>query len=274
MENNKSKFRVSLGMLFACFSLIIFLPSESFAQTQRGTVERSSRSDEALAINNRANKTRSNNPRTGNTRENNSSINNRSANTRRNNSRVNNNRSANTRGNNSSVNNNRSANTRGNNSRINNNRVANARANTRGNQFRNFPRRGTRVNNFPRTASNIRFRNTNYRYNRGIFYRPHNGGYIVARAPIGIRITILPPNPFRFVHFGRDYFYHYGTYYIPRRDGYYEVVDAPIGAIVDYLPDGYEIFEIDGRVYYYFDGIYYKAIVEYNGNVVYQVVRV
>ena len=70
------------------------------------------------------------------------------------------------------------------------------------------------------------------------------------------------------------YFYYYGIYYVSSQVGGYEVVEAPLGARIDALPDGYEIFELDSKVYYRLDDNYYKAVVEPNGNVVYEVVRV
>ena len=136
-------------------------------------------------------------------------------------------------------------------------------------------RRGAQVTVLPKKSVAIAHRNTKYHYQNGIFYRPNNGRYIVTTPPIGIRITVLPPNPYRVVVPGRrsPYYYSYGTYYAPVSGGY-EVVDAPIGARVDALPDGYEEVQLDHMVYYRFDNIYYKAVVEPNGYVAYEVVRV
>jgi len=95
---------------------------------------------------------------------------------------------------------------------------------------------------------------------------------VVTRPPIGIRVSVLPLNPFRFRHFGHNYYYHHGTFYTAR-SGYYEVVNAPIGAVVNFLPDGCETYNRNGSVYYQYDGVYYKPIVGYDGNVTYEVVR-
>jgi len=136
------------------------------------------------------------------------------------------------------------------------------------------PRRGAQVTSLPRKTVVVKHRNTNYQYRDGIFYRPVNGSYVVAAPPRGIHVTNLPPKPFRILVSGSPYYYYYGTYYIDAPQGGYTVVDAPLGARIDALPDGYEVFELDGMVFYRLDETYYKAVVEPNGNVVYEVVRV
>ncbi len=142
-------------------------------------------------------------------------------------------------------------------------------------QYAKQPRRGAQITKLPRKTTIVSYRNANYHYRNGIFYRPINGTYIVAAPPRGIRISVLPPNAHRIVIQGRSpYYYYYGTYYSPVSSGGYEVIDAPIGARVDALPDGYDVFELDGLVYYRLGDTYYKAVLEPNGNVIYEVVRV
>ncbi len=136
------------------------------------------------------------------------------------------------------------------------------------------PRRGAQITQLPRKTVVVNYRNSNYHYRNGIFYRPVQNSFIVATPPIGIRVDILPPNPLRMSIRGFDYFYYYGTFYASIPRGGFEVVSPPVGAIVDALPNGYQVFELEGRVYYRLDETYYKAVVEANGNVVYQVVRV
>ena len=101
-----------------------------------------------------------------------------------------------------------------------------------------------------------------------------NGTYIVSAPPIGIHISILPPNPYPVILSGRSYYYYYGTYYQAVNNGGYQIVAPPLGARVDALPDGYEVFEIEGVVYYRLDETYYKAFLEPSGYVTYEVVRV
>lgn len=136
------------------------------------------------------------------------------------------------------------------------------------------PRRGAQVTAIPKNTKEVTHRNLNYHYHDGIFYRPVKGSYVVVAPPIGIRVSVLPPNPFRVIISGHSYYYYYGTYYVPAANGGYEVVGAPVGARIDALPDGYEVFELDGMVFYRLDETYYKAVLEPNGNVVYEVVRV
>ena len=141
-------------------------------------------------------------------------------------------------------------------------------------QYKKQPRRGAQVTSLPRKTVVVNHRNSNYHYRDGIYYRPVNGSYVVTSPPIGIRVNVLPSNPFRVRLSGRVYFYYYGTFYTSLPSGGYEVVNPPLGAKVDALPDGYEVFELEGFVYYRLDETYYKAVLEPNGNVVYEVVRV
>ena len=136
------------------------------------------------------------------------------------------------------------------------------------------PRRGAHLTKLPNKSTVVRYRTSNYHYRDGIFYRPVNNSYVVTKPPLGIRVSVLPPKAYRVNLSGRMYFYYYGIYYVSSQVGGYEVVEAPLGARIDALPDGYEIFELDSKVYYRLDDNYYKAVVEPNGNVVYEVVRV
>ena len=141
-------------------------------------------------------------------------------------------------------------------------------------QYKKQPRRGAQVTALPRKTVVVHHRNSNYHYRDGIYYRPVNGSYVVTAPPVGIHINVLPPNTYRLRLSDRFYFYYYGTFYTSLPSGGYEVVSPPVGARVDALPDGYEVFELDGLVYYRLDETYYKAVLEPNGNVVYEVVRV
>ncbi len=140
--------------------------------------------------------------------------------------------------------------------------------------YNKLPHRGAQVTVLPTKNVLIRHGRYDYHFHNGVFYRPINGSFIVVAPPVGIRVSVLPPNPFHFKYMGLPYFYYYGTFYISHSSGGYEVVEAPIGARIDALPDGYEVFELDGKVYYRLDDTYYKAVIEDNGNVVYEVVRV
>ena len=140
--------------------------------------------------------------------------------------------------------------------------------------YKQQPRRGAQVTVLPKKTVVVTHSNNKYHYRNGIYYRPVNGSYVVSAPPVGIRVKLLPPNPYKVWHSGRSYYYYYGTYYLPVNGNEYEVVSAPLGARIDALPDGYDVFELDGQVYYRLDETYYKAVIEDNGNVVYEVVRI
>lgn len=140
-------------------------------------------------------------------------------------------------------------------------------------QYSKQPRRGAQVTALPKKTVVVSHRNTNYHYDNGVYYKPVGSSYVVTRPPVGIRVSVLPPNPYRVILSGNPYYYYYGSYYVPFAGGGYEVVAPPVGARVDALPDGYEVFDMDGMVYYRLDETYYKAVVESNGRVVYEVVR-
>ena len=73
----------------------------------------------------------------------------------------------------------------------------------------------------------------------------------------------------------RDYPYYYynGTYYDDYQDNY-RVVAPPVGAVVESLPQGYETVVIDGETYYKVDNVQYKPVVQDNGEIWYEVIKV
>ncbi|MEX0291140.1 MAG: DUF6515 family protein, partial [Flavobacteriaceae bacterium] len=101
-------------------------------------------------------------------------------------------------------------------------------------KYRNLPRRGKVVRKVGGTR--IGFRGTNFRFYKGVWYRPYGKRFIVARAPLGIRVRVLPVGFRRIVIGPRPFFYHYGTFYVKVKNSEeYEVVAAPIGAEIDAL---------------------------------------
>ena len=84
----------------------------------------------------------------------------------------------------------------------------------------------------------------------------------------------MPSSPFYFKHLRKSYYYYYGAFYKSLPSGGYQTVAPPLGARVDALPDGYKVFELDNKIYYQLDDTYYKAVVEENGAVAYEVVKV
>ena len=141
-------------------------------------------------------------------------------------------------------------------------------------RYRNFPRWGTKVTSVGAGFVSIRFRGVGYRFLKGIWYRPKGKRFVVGRAPIGIRVKVLPQGFRRLVVDNRAYFYYYGTYYtkIPNT-AEYEVVKAPIGGMIKELPEGYKIIKVDGIAYYKFEDTYYEPKVNDQDDAYFKVVK-
>lgn len=131
--------------------------------------------------------------------------------------------------------------------------------------YAKLPHWGASYKVAPKKAIVLAHHGIDYRFYNGIFYKPFNGNYIIAKAPIGIRIKTLPKEKIRFILHGKPYFYYYGTFFVASDDGDgYTTVEAPIGAKVDALPEGYNQIEKNGEIFYKFEDNYYKQITENN----------
>lgn len=128
-------------------------------------------------------------------------------------------------------------------------------------RYTKLPKWGKTYTSVNRKAYRIAYRGLNYFYYSGIYYKKSGAKYVIARAPIGIRVSMLPRKHVEFVIKGRKYFYYYGTYYVKvDSSNEYETVSPPIGARVDALPDGYKEFQKNGDNYYEFEGTLYKEV--------------
>ncbi len=126
-------------------------------------------------------------------------------------------------------------------------------------RYRHLPRRGKVVRTVGAGFLGIRFRGIGFRVHKGVWYRPSGKRFVVAAAPFGIRLRVLPVGYRRLTIQNRLYFYFYGTYYVKIDDtNEYEVVQAPTGAEVDALPEGYKVITINGADYYKLDEVYYE----------------
>ena len=132
--------------------------------------------------------------------------------------------------------------------------------------------RNDRYYSFSRPYVSIGFGGVNYRYSRGIFYRPYGSYFSVTVPPFGIRIRVLPPGYRRIYAGPREYYYYDGTYYNPYGRDEYEVIPPPLGARVPELPRGAEAVVIDDQKYYEFNGTYYKEEITPNNETLYSVV--
>lgn len=140
-------------------------------------------------------------------------------------------------------------------------------------RYRALPRRNTIIRSFPFSYQTINFGGYGYRYYNGSYYRPYNGAYIVVAPPIGLFINVLPFGYSRIMVHDYPYYYYNGTYYDQYQNNY-RVVAPPLGAIVESIPQGYETIVIDGETYYKVDNVQYKPIVQDNGEIWYEVIKV
>lgn len=88
------------------------------------------------------------------------------------------------------------------------------------------PRHGVVVRTLPRGYRPLRFRNVDYFYHGGAFYRRAPGGFVVVKAPVGAVVFDLPVG-FRRVDIGRVSYYRYGDVYYRKAPSGYIVAEAP-----------------------------------------------
>jgi len=115
-----------------------------------------------------------------------------------------------------------------------------------------------------------------YYYGAGVFYRPSEGGFTVARAPIGGVVDAIPRSAETVAGNDGTFYYFNGVYLrwvaaTADRAGGYEVVEAPYGAMVSRLPVGAREEMVDASQYYVDGETYYKPFFKGAG-VVYLVV--
>jgi len=91
-----------------------------------------------------------------------------------------------------------------------------------------YPRPGYAVPALPRGYYEARFRGNPYYFNRGVWYRPYGGRFVVSVAPVGLFVPVLPPYYSTLWVGGTPYYYADDTYYAwrPQERGYV-VVDPP-----------------------------------------------
>ncbi|NWF66836.1 MAG: hypothetical protein HXX81_05145 [Campylobacterales bacterium] len=139
-----------------------------------------------------------------------------------------------------------------------------------------------------------------YIFSDGYFYRPYNGGYVIAQPPIGAIVPSLPYYGYTTMLIGGRKFYYYENIYYVWDDYYrgYKVVESPYieaqlpslptlpepapaqtnseykaGDIVTKLPNGAVAVQIDGKQYYKYGEVYFLPSAQKDG-IVYIVVNV
>lgn len=140
-------------------------------------------------------------------------------------------------------------------------------------RYSKLPKWGKSYTAVNKKAFRIAHGGVNYHYYSGIYYKRSGANYIIAKAPVGIRVRTLPKERIKCNIKGKKYFYYYGTFYT-KTDGAeeYITVDPPKGANVDALPDGYKDVTIDGNEYYEFEGILYKPVISENDEELFEVI--
>ena len=140
--------------------------------------------------------------------------------------------------------------------------------------YKHLPKRGVVVTTLPNGVVKVKHKSGPLHYHNGVFYKPKGAAsFTIARAPVGIKVKVLPQGHKKVMVQSRPYVYYYGTFYSKSKESNeYEVVAAPVGAEVDAIPEGYEMEEIDGVVYYTLDDVKYKEK-ESDGEPIYEVVK-
>lgn len=96
-----------------------------------------------------------------------------------------------------------------------------------------YPRRGYVVNELPRTFRRYHYRDDDYYFYGGAWYRPYGRRFVVIAPPLGIVVPTLPAFYTTLWIGGIPYYYANDVYYVwrPERSGY--VVTEPPAGIED-----------------------------------------
>ncbi len=140
--------------------------------------------------------------------------------------------------------------------------------------YKHLPKRGAVVTMLPNGLVTLNHKGARLHYHNGVFYKAKGAAsFVVVKAPIGLRVKVLPPGYKKIVHGKRHYVYYYGTFYAKTdANEEYQVVEPPLGAEVESIPDGYNMEEIDGVTYYTLEDIKYMEK-EKEGKSVYEIVK-
>jgi hypothetical protein len=133
-----------------------------------------------------------------------------------------------------------------------------------------YYRPGYTIGTIPKVAVTVTLGSLIFYYADGIYYRRHDGGFMVIVPPIGLIVPVLPVGYTVFYLHGITYYYYADVYYVwdLHHQGY-RVVDVPAasdeyrpGEIVDILPDGAYTVTIDGVQYYRYGGVYFMQAIQ------------
>ena len=113
---------------------------------------------------------------------------------------------------------------------------------------------------------------SNYYYSKGIFYEKSADKYVVvSAAPVGAKVTVIPPEALVITVKSRKYYYYQGVYYV-RGNNDYKVVAAPSLAVVPYIPSGHKVVHVNAQKYHVYGGVHYQPVLR-GGVTAYRVTR-
>ncbi len=114
------------------------------------------------------------------------------------------------------------------------------------NRFRHnqsYPRRGYQVDRLPVSRHRIHYRDDDFYFSGGIWYRPSGSRYIIVTPPAGIVVSTLPTVYSTLWISGTPYYYANDVYYVwqPDRKGYVvteppaDIDQKPVSVVADKL---------------------------------------
>lgn len=82
------------------------------------------------------------------------------------------------------------------------------------------------VTKVPTNSVLVRYKEIDYRYVDGVYYKPQNGVYVQTVAPVGLCVYTLPKHAVRVIVNDQVYYTYKGVYYRTTRNGNYVVVKS------------------------------------------------
>ncbi|UCC24235.1 MAG: hypothetical protein JSU98_10895 [Gemmatimonadales bacterium] len=120
---------------------------------------------------------------------------------------------------------------------------------------------GTAIDVLPHGFVTITVAGSRYYYHRGVFYRPHRGGFLVVPAPYGAVVEVLPAGYVMILVQRDPYAYYRGFFYAPQAERWI-VVRPPIGAFVRVLPPGAVTRRVGPVEYKEYAGVWYRPAIQ------------
>ena len=98
-----------------------------------------------------------------------------------------------------------------------------------------------------------------YKYFKGVFYKPEGKKWVVVPAPVGARVKERPAAGSGLVYNNVPYTYYNGAFFVWNREANAaDVVAPPVGATVTYIPDTALKTERDGKPCYLYNNTCFR----------------